>query len=863
MSVVSQNVAIVPTPSGVLDGHFPDGNDGSAAVPLVWAPITGGFTGKQVGTPFIINLFTAYLTQPGGATASLSSGTLSGGWTLDAAGNLAYDGIGQGTGTIRVRATVVGQPTSDSGPFTFESLATISSADVLAPTSVTGVTFVSETGTTITMTGDVPSDVPTTTIPASGLKEIRWFIQGLIDGVSSFGAGLQLRLTPANVATGSIRKTFLGNYTAISAGQKSKASNGLPNPSTISDDGPVSKYTSGVVMRWQWSGLEGDTKGNYTLNNLRSTLRQCGQLKTALFAMIETRSFGGDTINFTADVTGALNGTIKNTDSLPDGNYAFVFYVATQNGATHITQTIGTVTGGVHAAWTPAVPGLPPGMSYTIAIANNYNANPLPAYLQQYSEGFVSGIKGGGWQSWRWNGTVSDRFQALCAFIGNSDAQDPAYPGTFDQHPYFGGLSTQETSNGNPRDPAYTSLSYATALKKEMTSIGVGCPSCRQLWFYNFGISQSQALDCAAWGWQYGMILCGPDLVMNSNTGQAGHGISNTCYPVYTAYANGTAGPAQGGPGLTACSIQPAEWGGSTPGDNRTIPELYNFGIGIIPNASGDKPLKLPIIIPDWHTLSSTSWNGAQFNKDATTPPTPHTSAIYAMSQHPAPFAGTFNPGTGSSMLPGSVTQNGVDYTVLSYGLGIGTADDQWYAANGQMNGDGTLIFKFAGLTSAVDTAQASMGASIRDSAGPSARAVYLVATATQLLARYRLAAGATVNTTSTTANQGFGVNKWGMVKRAANLWSFFYSTDQLTWHPIGTVTVAMASTVFIQLFGANFAGTGPVAATFEQVNMQQLAKQNYIFGGLGSGSFNIYAVARDRANNDSLPSPTVTVVIP
>lgn len=141
MSLVSQNWVIVPTPSGILDFHFPDGNDTTAVIPLTWATIPS-YLQKQEGTPFSVNVRTGYLTEPGSpnATITLLSGVLPTGWTLSSAGALAYNGTGTGSATIRVRASRSGT-TSDSNAFTVESIAVIVNPDNQAPTIPTGLSL--------------------------------------------------------------------------------------------------------------------------------------------------------------------------------------------------------------------------------------------------------------------------------------------------------------------------------------------------------------------------------------------------------------------------------------------------------------------------------------------------------------------------------------------------------------------------------------------------------------------------------------------------------------------------------------------------------------------------------------------------
>ena len=898
MGLSAQNVAIVPTPSGVVDGHFPDGNDGTGAIPLTWGTVLP-VMGKQVGTPFSIDLFATYLTQPGApaATASLTPGfsfAVGSGWSLNSAGVLSYSGTGTGTGNIRVRATRL-TATSDSNLFTYESIPAVS-GDTIPPTIPTGLTLVSDTATTAICNTDVPSDVSTSTITASGFKEIRWFKGGVFDGSTSYGAGLLLRLTLANVAnSGGSRKLKIGHYVAL---QETQTKSGIPNSTVVDPVGPISAGMVGLVCRYQWQVLETDAGGTYTLNKLRNELAQCsaspanGGFGVMLVAMVVVRTFATPTgVDYTGSAGGQNSLTIQSNDPLnhptiATGDYGVVFISPQPNPTPDIVE----IKNPVHVVKAGIVGGV---QQYTATWTGNLTAhsflaadttwmpvtgNPLPNYIASKCSPFTSGTVGlgGGWQTWRWDTTkdgISQRYNLLIKAIGQADALDPKYPGvTFDQHPNFAGIATQETSNGSTTEGNYSQDSYTAGLKAEGDAIGTWLPTCRQFFYFNFmngsrTTGQTNLLSVIDWISQYGAVVGGPDLVTSGSI------VTTNCYPNYEVYHNGTAGNTQKSPGYTFCSVQNAEWRGDPPSDgNHTMDDLWRYGVnGLsfsqVPVGSGKyvdsqgksiivpNHLRLDIIVWDWHTstLDQQSFNPALSTNTG------------VFLQRPPPFGDLPAPSGGSAMTPGSISQNIADYTVTSYGSGVGSTDDQWAAARGSFNGNGTVICKFNGMSGSNLISTPVMGVCVRDGDGPQARGAYMVATSTQLRSRYRISAGGPITSVVDTNSQGWGVPKWIKITRDAsiNLFSFYYSLDGNTWIAVGTATVAWGSTAFVHLFAGTTSAT-PVTASFLQVNVQQLAKINYTFTGLTTAThYNFTAVARDIAGNDSDVSVALGVTTP
>jgi hypothetical protein len=868
MGLNPQNVAIVPTPSGILDGHFPDGNDGTGGIPLTWSTVPP-FQQKQQGTPFSVNVFTLYLTQPGGATASITPGfslALAPGWSLASNGLLSYSGTGVGAATIRVRATLGGN-TSDSNVFDVSSIAAASS-DTIPPTSVTGLFNVSKTTNQAVMNSDVPADVSTLGITASGLSQVRWFKGGVLDGSTSYGPGLLQRAVLLNLATASgSRKLKLGHYTVFLSGQ---TTNGIPNPTHVWDTGPITANTAGLVVRYAWTDLE-TSQGSYNFSDIIRDLKTCsasaanGGRGVMLFGMIIQKTFGGlSTVAFTGDIQGQNHGTLTTATKVPAGTYGALF----AQGATDILRLPVTVASDqVSVTWSG---NLPSGTVINGADFVNTNTSPLPNYMLQASLPYHGAI-GTGWIAKRWDTTLYlPRFQALMNALAATTFVDPTLgstPISIDAHPNFAGIATQETANGGADiDPAYSQQAYEDGLVSESNYISSACVNSRHLCYINFMTGNTTTAtthlkSAVARMWPNGMILAGPDLVTSGSI------VNPRCYPIYQAYHDGTAGPQQTGPGYTGCSIQPAEWAGIqgngqpfAPADgSRTIEDLFQYGqIYTASTPTQDSlgrawtvpsHLKLDIMLVNWVTGANAI--GENFSN----------AAAPMFANHPPPF-GTLTEPSGTGMTPGTVVQTNADYAVTSFGTGINSTDDQWACASESVNGDVTVICKITGTMTGTDlTSSPVMGICLRELATPQSKAVYLVATSSQLRSRYRISGGSSVVNLIDTASQGWNVAKWLKITRVGNTFSFFYSLDGITWIAVGSTTaVVMQPTVFIQFF-AGTTGTSSVTGTFQQVNVQQLAKINYTFAGLASATqYSFTAVARDVAGNDSVVSPAILV---
>lgn len=177
MSIPNHSFHLSLTPSGVADSRYPDGNDGSAAIPLVWAMIPSTLQ-NQEGMPVNLNLRT-YLTEPGSPAATLSIlGSLPAGWSF-AGSTLSFSGTGTGSAPVQVRA-VRGAVTVDSNFFTVESIPS-AAVDSIPPTQVTGLVLSLISGG-VAGSFDAASDIKVPGITSSLMKDYQVYRDGVALG---------------------------------------------------------------------------------------------------------------------------------------------------------------------------------------------------------------------------------------------------------------------------------------------------------------------------------------------------------------------------------------------------------------------------------------------------------------------------------------------------------------------------------------------------------------------------------------------------------------------------------------------------------------------------------------------------------
>lgn len=888
LSLVPLDYTLVPTRGGHnLDGHFPDGNDGTGNIPLVWATVPS-FTQKQVGTPFSVDLFGLYLTQLGGAVASIYTGALSGGWTLSSAGVLSYDGLGQGVGTITVEAFITGKTPAISNSFSFESIATIGSSDTLPPTIPTSFKVTGSTPSggsnhgSISVTNDCPSDVPTATIPSSGYKETRYLINSLLDGANtSSQVGVQARASKVDIsASGGSRLFPAGHWVALSFSQRNVAG-GIPGSflfgtaswtgvtttitmSAVTTGPPVNGMVikgPGIPAGTTLSSFSG-TSPNYTLHLSQSTTGT--QTGVAISGAALTDA-------------GPICGTI--TDNSSPGPVAILVPIQWSDMESGTNGGVYTTTAGFQRIANEYRQAAAAGVYYVIKFVtrtfngtgnltthpngdtldgNNEQLNPMPGYLLAKAAPFTSPSPGG-WQGYRWDSTVVTRFnllmQALAAFKIDGVALADC--------PFFGGVATQETSTSSSGTTAngYSPATFISALNSEQSAIASAFPKQRGWCYENFiqgdtnsgsqADLQTLAQDIQPVGAGFG----GPDLVLASGR------ITQYCYVNYTYYHTGTGGVP--GAGITFCSVQNEECTNTGPAQRTpaaTAQNLYDYANGLIADDRGNKPLRLDIIVWDWHTSTTDPicWNHA----GSTGGP----SIVSIIKNNPPPFGTFVNPG---GITPGTVVQSGVKYTVTGYGAGIGASSDEWSAASVPMNGDFMVACQLTSLTG-TDVSAAIAGIAIREqpAAGANAansRVVDIVCTPTQIRCRYRgTVSGAMTDVLNLS---GAGNNNqsapWLKIQRLLGTFYFYVSP---TADGLATLdasqALSMGQNTTVEFFSSSGGKATPAVAVFDQCNIQNLPSPTHTYANLVAGTYQVQAHGRDLALNDSADCPAITVVI-
>jgi hypothetical protein len=462
-----------------------------------------------------------------------------------------------------------------------------------------------------TVAQQTASNVYATAAPASGVYFYYRIAVIVMDGRQSDWSDI-LPVTGLSTAT---RKYAPGHYTAIVSAAINAAGGNIPNCGTIGVPnsgartavGPICGNTAGATVRYNWNSIDLGG-GSYDFTKIQRHLDQLATFTgppVLLFPFITTRTYATPASGtFTGSVGGATSGTLTGATALPDGTYGAIF-------SNQETRTNVVISGTTHVSWSGALSA----GSVTGIQVLSMASSPAPPGLETYAEVYVGALSGG-WQVWRWDSHVLSRWQSLCNALGTA----------FDSHPNFGGIATQETATGDPSpNSGYTPTIFINALILENQYISDACPTSRQMYFMNFlaqvgGAAERALLEQVAATIQpNGALLVGPDLTIKNSS------INTQCYPIYQDYHNGT--NTQGstpmlGNGATGCSVQNGEWTGKNAGAADAppnMPNLYNFATSTFTYTTGGalnwtsgSPLKLDIIIWDWHTVGS-----PQFNSDA------------------------------------------------------------------------------------------------------------------------------------------------------------------------------------------------------------------------------------------------------
>ena len=203
---------------------------------------------------------------------------------------------------------------------------------------------------------------------------------------------------------------------------------------------------------------------------------------------------------------------------------------------------------------------------------------------------------------------------------------------------------------------------------------------------------------------------------------------------------------------------------------------------------------------------------------EGTNPALPILAAVPAATPLPSPWVsadiGTV-PGTGAAGLASGT------YTVVSSGSDIwGTADAFRYTYQ-PLIGDGSIVARVASVENTAGWAK--IGVMIRESAASNSRhAMMVVSPSNSVAMQYRSSTGG--SSTSVAGPAGLAAPYWVRLVRAGNVLTGSVSPDGTTWTQVGSVTIAMASSVLVGLSANSNSSTLLNKSTFTNVTVSNTA---------------------------------------
>jgi hypothetical protein len=177
------------------------------------------------------------------------------------------------------------------------------------------------------------------------------------------------------------------------------------------------------------------------------------------------------------------------------------------------------------------------------------------------------------------------------------------------------------------------------------------------------------------------------------------------------------------------------------------------------------------------------------------------------------------NKDIGTSTVKGSFFYNFGIHTNKGAGAASITATtDAFNYTYDKLTGDGSITAKVTSMTNPNPNAWARAGVMIRDGTAANAKSVAVLMTPSNgVNLQWRATAGAAASNTKVA---GKVAPYWVKLVRAGNVFTGYYSADNVTWTAYATKTVVMNTAVFMGLaVSSNVSGT-LCTATFEKVNM-------------------------------------------
>lgn len=218
---------------------------------------------------------------------------------------------------------------------------------------------------------------------------------------------------------------------------------------------------------------------------------------------------------------------------------------------------------------------------------------------------------------------------------------------------------------------------------------------------------------------------------------------------------------------------------------------------------TNDQQIVLPVGSGTWYVSVSSHGNYGDLG-------------MYDLSVNDLPV-GWASADVGATSTPGDAGFGGGTFTVAGGGTAVGGTADSFRFAGQRLTGDGSIVARVTGIQNTHGWAKA--GVEIRESLAANSRHVAMVTTAAQgpqLISRATTGgSSATVNGTAAAFTA-----TWVRLVRAGNVITASRSADGASWTTVGSVTVAMSSTVYVGLLSSSNTAATINEAAFTNVSL-------------------------------------------
>lgn len=184
-------------------------------------------------------------------------------------------------------------------------------------------------------------------------------------------------------------------------------------------------------------------------------------------------------------------------------------------------------------------------------------------------------------------------------------------------------------------------------------------------------------------------------------------------------------------------------------------------------------------------------------------------AAVFAQTGWTGHEVGNVNPAGSTSVASGV-------YTVHGSGADIWDGADAFYFFSGATSGDATIVARVTGLTNTHGWAKA--GLMFRDGLAANARNAMILRTPSGTISfQYRSATGGA----SQFATGSYGLSPaWVMLSRAGNVFTGYESSDGSTWRKVGSIEIALPTTVEAGLAVTSHNNGTLATGTFDNVDV-------------------------------------------